>query len=65
MDAKAPLRSQYGAQVKSISRALHEEDHPMTESEFSARNLNTPEKIEFHKLSMKKFEIWKKGAESR
>ena len=43
--AKAALRSQYGAQVESISRVLQEELHPMTEPEVRARNLNTPEKI--------------------
>ena len=37
----------------------------MVDPEFSARNLNTPEKIEFHKISMKKYETWKMGAESR
>ena len=35
------------------------------EPEFNPRNLNTQEKIELHKMSMKKFEEWKKGAEIR
>ena len=63
--AKSSLRPTYGAHVESITRVLREEEHPIPEPEFSARNLNVQEKIEFHELSMKKFEIWKKGTVSR
>ena len=63
--AKAALRPAYGVQVEAITRVLREEEHPVAEPELSARNLNTPEKIEFHKLTMRKFEEWKKGAEVR
>ena len=51
--------------MESITRVLREEEHSIPEPEFSARSLNTQEKIEFHKMSMQRFEIWKKGAESR
>ena len=63
--AKAALRPAYGVQVEAITRVLREGDHPIPEPELSARNLSTPEKIEFHKLTMRKFEEWKKGAEVR
>ena len=63
--AKAALRPAYGVQVESITRVLRDEEHPIQEPELSARNLNTPEKIEFHKLTMRKYEDWKKGAEIR
>ena len=63
--AKAALRPAYGAHVESITIVLRKEEHPIPEPEFSARNLNTQEKIEFRKMSMQKFDIWKKGAESR
>ena len=63
--AKAALRPSYGAEVESITRVLREEEHPIPEPEFSARNLNTTEKIEVHKLSQQKYDAWKKGAEVR
>ena len=58
-EAKTALRHAYGVQVESITRVLREENHPVAEPEFSARVLNTEEKIEFHKMSMQRFEVWK------
>ena len=63
--AKAALRFAYGVQIESITRVLRDEEQPMQEPELSARNLNTPEKIEYHKLTMRKYEDWKNGAEIR